>query len=125
MLKAILFFDEITLWWDKSEFSKSVDLYKIYLDGKYVGDTPKTHWTFSELDPDREYGISIEAYVNGELTYKKKYFYRTKTERRRVDVSLPPYNATGDEPRLTQPYFSKLSISLERTNICISPMESF
>jgi polygalacturonase len=96
MLKSILFFDEITLWWDKAEFSRKADLYKFYLDTRYVGDTTKTHCTFSCLDADKEYTVRIEAFVKGSLVTAKEYSYKTKPSKKRIDATLPPYNAVGD-----------------------------
>ena len=96
MLRSILFYDEITVWWDKAEFSAKCDTYKLFLNGKHVADTAKTHMTFSSLDSDKEYTVTIEAYTNGELIEKKQITEKTKKARARVDVTMPPYNAIGD-----------------------------
>ncbi len=96
MLKPIIFFNEITLWWTKDEFAKKASEYKLSLDGECVCKTDKTHATFSNLASDREYTVSIAAYTDGTLTEEKEYKFTTKPQKNRVDVSLPPYNAIGD-----------------------------
>ena len=49
MLNKVVFSDEITLWWTKDEFNKSTTTYKVYLDGKFQGETNKTHFSFLGL----------------------------------------------------------------------------
>jgi len=96
MLKSILFYDEITIWWDKNEFGRVADCFKLSLNGAEVGETGKTHYTFSKLDADKEYSIIIKAYACGKLISEREYSFKTKPQRRRVDVTLPPYCAIGD-----------------------------
>lgn len=96
MFNTIIFEDEITLWWDEYEFSKQASKYVLYLDGVYCGETDKTHYTFGDLSADRAYRVCVEAYVGAELTVKKEYEYKTKTAKKRIDVTKAPYNAVGD-----------------------------
>ena len=96
MLRSVLFFDEITIWWDKLEFSREANIYKLHLDDEFIGDTNKTHYTFVGLESDREYTVRIEAFVDRSKIVAKEYRYKTKPQKRRVDVSLPPYSAVGD-----------------------------
>lgn len=96
MLRSVIFYDEITLWWDKSEFAREAELYKLYIDGKYAGDSVKTHYTFPSLDSEKEYCIVIEAYVSEKLVASGRYVFKTHPRRNRVDVTASPYNAVGD-----------------------------
>ena len=125
MLKSILFFDEITVWWDKSEFSCKADLYKLSLDGKYVGETTKTHATFSDLDSDREYSIKIEAYVGGKLASEKEIVCKTKKAKARVDVTLPPYNAKGDGKTLNTEAIQSAVNALDENEYLYIPCGEF
>ena len=95
MLKSIIFADEITLWWDKTEFPKNTNEYKLYLNGVYHGDTKKTHYTFTKLKPNTEYTVQILAFATDVLT-ERRYTFQTKTEKKRIDVTLSPYGAVGD-----------------------------
>lgn len=96
MFQSIIFEDEITLWWDKTEFARKTDEYKLYLDGQYCGNTDKTHYTFPNLQANRTYHVCIEAYIVGVLTAKNEYCLQTKKQKNRIDVTKPPYNAVGD-----------------------------
>ncbi len=125
MFKAILFFDEITVWWDKAEFSCKADSYRIYLDGAYVGDTKKTHATFSSLDADKDYSVRIEAYVRGEKVSEKECSYKTKPRKQRVDVSLPPYSAVGDGKTLNTQIFQKALDALKENEYLYLPKGVF
>lgn len=96
MFNAVIFEDEITFWWDREEFSKQANNYKLYLDGVYHGETDKTHYTFADLNAERAYHVCIETYVKDELATKKDYAFQTKKAKNRIDVTKAPYNAVGD-----------------------------
>ena len=96
MLKEIIFFDEITLWWTKDEWDTYANHYKLYLDGSYCGETKKTHYSFIGLSPKRTYQICLEAYIDEKLIGKRRLSLTTKPAKKPIDVSKPPYNAVGD-----------------------------
>lgn len=95
-MKQIVFEDEITLWWQEEDFSKTGLTYRCYLDGEYHGETTKTHYTFAELSADRVYQIHIETFENGTLIRTDECDIRTGKAKNRLDVTKPPYNAVGD-----------------------------
>ncbi len=96
MLKSIVFADEITLWWDKQEFPKQTNIYKVYLNGVYHGSTVKTHYTFACLQESTAYSIRIQAYNRDAMQVEKEYTFQTQAAKKRIDVTLPPYCAVGD-----------------------------
>ncbi len=100
MFHTIVFDDEITLWWDKTEFVNSADKYILYLDGACHGKTEKTHYSFFHLSPNRKYLIRIEAYRADVLALKKEYEICTQNKKNRIDVTKPPYCAVGDGKKL-------------------------
>lgn len=125
MFKSILFFDEITLWWDKAEFACKADLYKLFLNEKHVGDTAKTHATFANLCANQEYTVRIEAYVNGGKVSEKTESYRTKPPKKRIDVSLPPYGASGDGKTLNTKVLQSALDSLSENEYLYIPKGIF
>lgn len=94
MLNTIAFSDEITLWWDPSEFNKA-DSYSLYIDGAFHSSTNKTHITFTDLLPDRLYTVVIEA-LSEPCGTVKKIQVKTSAQKRRIDVTKAPYLAVGD-----------------------------
>ena len=81
--------DSISIWWEKPEAMEGE--YRCYIDGKETGRTERTHFTYIGLAPDTAYTMEIRAEgIAGTVTA------RTLRKKRRLDVSLPPYNAIGD-----------------------------
>ena len=99
MFGSIIFDDEITLWWGLHEFGNA-DLYKLYLDGACHGETKKTHYSFLGLRSKTLYHVRVESYFNGEVVARKEYAFDTKPIKRRIDATMPPYNAVGDGCKL-------------------------
>lgn len=95
MFQRIVFSDEITCFWDKKEFSHS-KRYVAYVNGERHGETDKTHYTFTNVSPDTDYQIRMEGYCENELKEVKELCVHTLKAKRRIDVSLAPYNAIGD-----------------------------
>ena len=73
MLYSSVFFDEITIWWDR--FKNAKENYKIYLDAKLCDTINRTHYTFSSLESDREYSVEIKVLSDGEPTHTFSFRY--------------------------------------------------
>ena len=96
MFHTLIFQDEITLWWDREEFGKNANGYKLYLDGVFCGETDKTHYTFSELEGKRAYQVCVEWYQGAQVAGKKEFVFTTKETKNRIDITKAPYCAVGD-----------------------------
>lgn len=92
-VNAVIFDDEITLYWDKQWQLPDGVCYRIYLDGKNIATTDKTHYEIVGLNPDTRYAIAIEGF-SGESVYCDTLY--TEKRKKRIDVTKPPYNAVGD-----------------------------
>ncbi len=96
-MNKIVFEDQIILYWDKEwDLANGIE-YTILLDGKEVGKTVKTHFTFENLQSDKEYKLAVYRLGdNDEKVYLFDQAVRTPKAKNRIDVSKPPYNAVGD-----------------------------
>jgi len=94
MLFKTVFFDEITVFWDR--ISSSLEEYKIYLDGEPVAEVRNTHYTFSGLCSGRRYRVCVVAWLEGEIVGRLEEEIETSRAKRRIDVTLAPYFAKGD-----------------------------
>lgn len=94
MLSKAVFFDEITLWWER--FVSPDEEYEIYLDEKLCEKIGKTHYTFSGLEGNREYSVKIRAILSGEAVFCTEEKITTKKAKKRIDVSAEPYSAVAD-----------------------------
>ena len=90
MIRTIVFEDEITLWWEKSEFAYATK-YDVYVDGVFHGSTQYTHYTMSGLYADTSYEILIQGNVS-----KQCLRIKTKPVKRKLDVTKAPFFAVGD-----------------------------
>lgn len=88
MLNAIIHSDEITVWWDKEWTRSDEPVYHIFKNGKEIGITKKTHFTFAGLQAETEYRIAVSEI--GEISVK------TSKEKKRIDVTQAPYFAVAD-----------------------------
>ena len=95
MLKEIVFFDEITLWWTKDEFNFATS-YKFFLDDSYHGTTDKTHYSFLGLKANEQYHIRLEWCNEEHLIGKREFLLITKKEKKCIDITKVPYSACGD-----------------------------
>ena len=97
MFNKIIFEDEITLYWDKEWNLPDDVVYRVFLDGKRVSETLKTHFSFNNLQAETVYEIQIERLDNNEqseiLFFDK---LKTLTKKKRLDVTKAPYFAVGD-----------------------------
>ncbi len=91
-LNAIVFDDEITVFWYRACTLENTQSYEVYLNGEKVGEVKKTHFEFFSLTPDTEYCIRVV--LNGFFDYEQSFV--TKKAPISIDVTKAPYNAVGD-----------------------------
>lgn len=78
--------DRITLFWDKPPGRSGRR--RVLLDGWPAAETDQTHVTLHGLEPGRRYEVEVCGVGRAAVC--------TAKEKRRVDVTAPPYNAAGD-----------------------------
>ena len=82
----------LTVWWDQPEQAPVPARYAVLMDGRPVGETARTHWEIEGLKPESSHCVQVcvGSEVIGEITAI------TAPVRRRIDVTHPPYCASGD-----------------------------
>ena len=106
MLRKIVFEDEITLWWDWNEFENATH-YRFYLEGRYHGESKKTHYSFLGLQAQTNYCICVEAFKSEELLARIEIRLQTAKAKKRLDVTQAPYFAKGDGKTLNTQILQK------------------
>lgn len=97
MVNAIVFSDEITLWWEKQWNLPDGVLYRITLNGKTLGVTENTHFSCNSLTEKTKYSVRVERVV-GDMPAQTlcELDICTAAAKKRIDVSAEPYLAKGD-----------------------------
>ena len=80
-----------TLFWDKPDEADVSTVYEIYLDGKKIGETAKTHYTLRDLNPEQKLTVEIKSSV-----FNDTLEIVTNKEKCKLDVTKAPYFAIGD-----------------------------
>ena len=88
----------ITLYWDKPYDLPEDYVFEVFADGSLVGQNKRTHYTLEGLAAGREYRIQIALSGRGmERQFLTDVLtISTGKEKRRINVTLPPYCAVGD-----------------------------
>ena len=89
------------LYWEPAAEGHAV--YTILLDGAVVGQTQKTHFTVTGLAPQRAYAVAVTGGTSPALSI----CITTPPQRRRLDVTRPPYCANGDGKTLNTAVLQK------------------
>ena len=89
------------LYWKPAAEGHAV--YTILLDGAVVGQTQKTHFTVTGLAPQRAYAVAVTGGTSPALSI----CITTSPQRRRLDVTRPPYCAKGDGKTLNTAVLQK------------------
>ncbi|MEE0946806.1 MAG: glycosyl hydrolase family 28 protein [Acutalibacteraceae bacterium] len=95
MIKAICSAKKIVLYWDLPQNYKDGNKYKVYINGKPVGETVCCHLPIEDLTPDTEYECLVEM-CGSTYDVIGKLICSTLCEKERIDITKPPYNAVGD-----------------------------
>ncbi len=88
---------EAEVFWDLPKDAHPGCLYEIYLGGIKKGETDKTHFSLTDLDPDSTYEADV-IFKTSEYPARSlgKIAFHTLAIKKRIDITLPPYNAVGD-----------------------------
>lgn len=81
--------ESATVFWRKPDYEAG--LYEFLVDGKSVGTSEMTHYTFGGLEAGRKYRLEIRCKESSAVLDCK-----TGDVRRRIDVTKAPYFAVGD-----------------------------
>ena len=98
MIKAIVFNDEITVFWDRQENYQVGDKYKVTINETKIEEVKKTHYELYNLTSETDYKVKVELYSSDDKfkSLVGEEVYKTKKEKNRIDVTKPPYSAVGD-----------------------------
>lgn len=97
MLNKVLMPDSVILYWDLPENYEKGNTYNVYLNSKVIGKTEKCHFKVKNLIPETEYAFKVEMEDDsGNYSEIGEFLVKTLKEKRRIDITKPPYNAVGD-----------------------------
>ena len=90
--------NEAELFWDLPLEASPDSFYHIFLDRKECGCVNKTHYSFTDLTPEKEYlaEVYMEKVKGASPVLLGSVSIITKKERSRIDITKAPYNAVGD-----------------------------
>lgn len=94
-MNYVVFENKITVYWDKDWRENIKPIHKIFLDGKEIAQTEKTHYSIVNLNSETEYRIKIES-SNEDVGTIFSDIICTSSPKNRIDVTCEPYNAIGD-----------------------------
>ncbi|MDO4338706.1 MAG: glycoside hydrolase family 28 protein [Eubacteriales bacterium] len=86
----------ITAYWEKPENFKEGQKYLLSADGRTAAETDKTHYTFYDLEPDKDYRIMVRRMEENICCECAAVTVRTKKTKRKLDITGAPYFAAGD-----------------------------
>ncbi len=88
---------EAEVFWDLPMEANPDFSYQVILDGIEVGVSNKTHHSLKDLLPEHDYEAEIVMKSpTGEETSLGRLNVHTAASKKKIDVTLPPYNAVGD-----------------------------
>ena len=91
-----------TLFWDKPDAADVSTVYEIYLNGKKIGETAKTHYIVSDLNPEQNLSVKIKSSV-----FSDALEIVTNKEKCKLDVTKAPYFAIGDGKTMNREILQK------------------
>lgn len=92
MIKTVCSDDFIIVFWEK--FRAGAQNFSVYVDGEFFCKTVTTHADVKNLAPDTAYSIKIICDSDNSVVFEGSL--STTKAKKRIDVSLPPYNAPKD-----------------------------
>ncbi len=90
--------DKLSLWWDVREDKTAEMRYKIIVNNKNCVYTHNRYYYFRNLKGGQQYDFQIQVVDEAENVIGRTDYLSASTlpARKRIDVTLPPYNAVGD-----------------------------
>lgn len=119
MLNAIVFFDEITVWWEKPWEGENLS-YRVTFNGKTVV-TDKTHVTFSELESQTEYDVKVEILCGNDVFMQDSATVATSAVKKKIDVTKLPYGIKGDGKTMNTEALQKAADGLKKDEYLYFP----
>ncbi len=117
---------EVELFWDLPDYAHPGSLYEVYQGGIKKGETAKTHFSLTGLDPATAYEAEIiiktPEYPARSLG---KLLFHTLPAKTRIDISLPPYNAMGDGKTINTAAIQKALDDCDETSFVYIPEGTF
>ncbi|MCR5108483.1 MAG: glycoside hydrolase family 28 protein [Lachnospiraceae bacterium] len=113
---------EAEIFWDLPENATSETSYDIIKDGIKIDSTNKTHFSLSDLSPESDTEIEITM---GENISLGMITVHTKKSKKKIDITLPPYNARGDGKTLNTKAIQKALDDCDRNSYVFIPKGTF
>ncbi|MDE5597222.1 MAG: glycoside hydrolase family 28 protein, partial [Lachnospiraceae bacterium] len=88
--------ESITLFWEKPERLPEKFIYRIFCEGKQIGETEKTHYTLHGLSAETEYQIEVRLYEQDDCLSSDEIVVKTACTKTLIDITKAPYFAVGD-----------------------------
>lgn len=88
----------LTVWWLLPDDATPARRFRVTLDDNKPVELKLTHYTFDNLEPDSTHTVTVEydADGTGQFVPLLTEHAATQPAKKRLDISLPPYNAVGD-----------------------------
>ncbi len=98
MIYAVVYEDEIRLWWDNRKGFQKGWNYKVTIDKSRCLFTPNVYYDFKNLEAGKEYLFTVELFNHEGKSVGKAETKAVKTLplKAKKDVTKFPYNAIGD-----------------------------
>ncbi len=117
---------EVELFWDLPEDAHIGSLYEVYVGGIKKGETAKTHFSLSGLSPDTAYEAEIIFKIpEGPARSLGKLAFQTLPIKKRIDITLPPYNAVGDGKTINTKAIQKALDDCDESSLVYIPEGMF
>ncbi len=94
MVRDIVTYSDIILYWDYTDRKTKDEKYYVYLDGELKNETEKTHTTLRQITAKE---VKVEIYTDSQrqdLFYENHFTMSVKPPM--IDITASPYKAVGD-----------------------------